>query len=451
MLNALSGYQAIQSQKQTLFKPKPLLTYTLPRQTFKTDTVHFGLHTTTNKPNNIPVFTYDDLKQLKAQLEQATSQKVRIEIGTKFINAFNKHGAILIRNTNAIEKEKMKKIWGDLTTALGQPLAELRQYNTPQINTFRGLQLKPNDPKRVFSVGTTNNVVLKNYENLTTNGLELKDQLQGIKKELIDLFGLIYEGKTDGYFNTQVNSEKVKNTELLRQIYYPNKTQLNHDGITITQKVEDNSVRLKAHLDYGLITILPAAGKSGLYILPNSIGKDITSEEAALQVPLEKWIKVKTQPNDILVQIGRQGALTTQSFQNIPPLSATWHMVLANEDELSQSRPSAALFVEALDSPTYDIQKSITNKEPTVAKCTIGDKTVDAESLFEIILQKWEEEGNEKLYKEEGRKKTVEDLKAFETEADLEQLLKNNNFVSVYQPQQNGKEPYKGRHFSAFA
>ncbi len=404
--------------------------------------VRFGY---VSEPNNV-----FDLKHLKTQLILANSAEERMELAAPFLQALKENGYIRVIN-HGVDQKLVNRSFATTANVLKQELDQLWPYNTPDINQFRGLQLKQGDPKRLFLVGHESNVWMKGHEALTNNGIALFDALQPTAKDMIEVISLIYEGKTDGLLAKQIfgdtleyGTKPVAASASMRQIYYPDANQLKKDNATITDTLSstegDQYVRLEPHLDYGYITVLPASEKEGLYVLPHSVATNykVETEVGARSVPLDKWIKVQAQPGELLIQLGRQMDLATKRMAN--PISATWHAVLATEDELKEPRTSAALFLDNKYDPVYDykryidmnaghLDRPLEQQELVVVTHQFPHrKRFEVDSLIRLMVEKWKSEGNRK-----GNEKAEDIIERYQNFAQTvaNVITKNSQYLSA--------------------
>jgi len=412
------------------------------RQTVHLARLHFGFD---SKDKNIPVVS--NLAALKQQLIDAPNQEARYKIGRPFLEQFNEYGAIYVEN-HAVDPAVVSQAWRVIPEILGKPLETLKPYVTNEIAQLRGLQIKPGDPKRLFVVGQHHNIKMKGFEKLTDTGLNLMNELNKVKQDIVDILGLIYEGKTNGFLGRYLTGQDTVNSSTLRELYYPDQKQLKDDVVPLQgdKNLENHFVRLKAHLDYGFITLIPASNEQGLYVLPNSVAQkhNVQTMEDALKIPLNQWIKAKPQDNQILVQIGRQGMIATQSFaqsgkpQNNHqplPLMATWHMVLADDDELQSGRSSAALFVENDNDPLPDIKGSLSAAQHITALYQAPDEEepTPVVNLYDLFLRTWRSENNPKRFKPDTTiPYTVEELAALYNENALPDIVAKKSKYLTY-------------------
>ncbi len=387
---------------------------------------------------NIPLFNLEALK--KRLLEVKESPEQRMAVGKEFLDAFHEYGAIRVDN-HGVHPKTIADVFDGISQSLTKPLAELKKFVTREISQFRGLIARPNDPKRIFVMGHDKNVSLKGHEHLNETGGQLFGELTQVSKDVLEILSLIYEGKTDGVL-TRMTFKDTLNTPTpvakdatLRQIYYPSETELKRDGIDITDTMHGKKVRLRPHVDYGLITVLPASKEQGLYILPHRWGQGLQTEAAVRQVPLEKWVPLKTKPGELLVQIGRQLDIATRGMPK--PISATWHGVLADDDQLQRSRSSLSFFVEnkAEKLPDYGATLSA-GQHITATHQYPGREPFMVDSLYRLMLEKWLSEGNSKALDDAGNPIPYENIiKRYENFADtVNQVVKNNPNIEHYKP-----------------
>jgi isopenicillin N synthase-like dioxygenase len=386
----------------------------------------------------VPFF---DLGELKKSLSAVANQPLeRIKVGRPLLDALSEYGAIRVVN-HGVPQTLVDKVLLNISSILGEPLNSLKKYIAHEIAVFRGLQAK-GDPKRVFTIGHKNNVIMAGHEALNHHGEQLFNSLQSVSKDILEILSLIYEGKPDGILTRQAfqhtyDTEKpIVQDATLRQIYYPAQNELEEDGIKIQDRLQNKYVRLEPHLDYGLVTVLPASTEKGLYILPHKLGKGLESENAVRQIPLEKWVKVETKPGELLIQIGRQMDLATRNMNH--PISATWHTVLADDDQLQSSRSSTALFVESKRHPLPDLAGTLkSGAHVTAAYQFPGRERFEVSSLYKLMIEKWlaESPPNKKAFTAAGQPIPEEELiRRFSNfHSTVQQAVKNNPNL-IYQP-----------------
>lgn len=361
----------------------------------------------TSPQGNVPVF---DLETLKSQLLAVKDDpKARLQTARPLLDALHEYGAIRIAN-HGVEISLVDQVRDNIQAFLSLPYETLKNFREPLIAAFRGVNVKPDDTKRVFSIGYRDNVAPKGYEAITEDGQQLYEALTSASKDMLEVLSLIYEGRPDGVFTrlslrqTDAQPEPVIDEATLRQIYYPSNQQLAADGVAPKDNLHGKTVRLRPHLDYGLITLLPASKESGLWILPHSIGKQLHNEADVRKVPLNQWVQLESEPGELLVQIGRQMDIATHKMAE--PISATWHTVLANAQQLASPRSSTAFFVESKSAPTPDLRGTLdANQHVTATYQFEGREPFAVTSLYKLMLEKWLSESppNRKALDADGR------------------------------------------------
>ena len=357
------------------------------------------------------LYIFFDLKELKQKLLQVrTHPEERLRIAKPLLDSLHRYGVIRLKNHSA-EQAIVDHALGVTNEVLGQSVTSLYKYHEPEISSFRGLQLKNKDLKRVFTIGSNNNVTLNHHEELTYAGQALHKQLGATCQELLKVFSLIYEGREDGILSRK---NMPRDEESLRLIHYPSKKVLEESGVVLKEHLAGQYMRLRPHVDYSLLSALPASQENGLYILPNEIGKDVQREEQALHVPLEKWIKVESEPGEVLIQPGLQMAIATKNLSN--PVSATWHMVLADDQQIKTSRNSASFYGNWDSQPLPDYFKTLQTKgqETSIASYQFPERaTFPVTSQHKLRLEKWlsEQPVNPKALGSDGEPLTEDQMK----------------------------------------
>lgn len=431
--NVFSGNAATKSSLYAHTIPnglKPLSADVFTPSAQKLVHAHFGAQ----QSQQIPAFNLSQLKEELLAVKASPEQ--RYIVGKPLLDTLNEYGAIEALD-HGVNQATVDKTLTYCAKVLSMPKSDLIKYLTPKISQIRGLQVKDNDPKRVFTVGSNNNIVLNGFEDLTTNGIALYKELNAVSKTMIQVLNLIYEGQEEGVltryaYKTNPDPNELIEDATLRQIYYPNKTKLDWDGITIKDTLHGNNVRLRPHLDYGLITVLPSSKESGLYILPHSLGSHVNTEAQARKIPLDQWIKLESRPGSLLIQIGRQMDIATKNMKH--PISATWHTVLADDQQLESPRSSAAFFVENKYDPVPNYQATLDSGEHVTATASIeGSEPFEVTSLFDLMYEKQVAENNKKLFVN-GRLITkaefIEQYKNIEESIQTE--VANNSNVSIH-------------------
>lgn len=196
------------------------------------------------------------------------------------------------------------------------------------------------------------NVHVEELPEFNNLGMELYRAFENSGKYLLRAIA-IYLGLNENYFD-----EKIHNgNSILRAIYYP----------PISQEPK-SAVRAEQHEDINLITLLVGASADGLELLNNK----------------NEWVAVKTEPEEIVVNVGDMLQRLTNNF-----LKSTTHRVVNPPKELwNLPRFSIPFFLHPISKMDLTCLKSCITKDNPLSYEPVSAGDYLDERLKEIGLKK---------------------------------------------------------------
>lgn len=190
---------------------------------------------------------------------------------------------------------------------------------------------------------------LPEFNNL---GIELFRAFENSGKHLLRAIAM-YLGLNEDYFDKKIHN----GNSILRAIYYP---PITHEP--------NSAIRAEQHEDINLITLLVGASADGLQLLNNK----------------NEWVAVKTEPEDIVVNVGDMLQRLTNNF-----LKSTTHRVVNPPKELwNLPRFSIPFFLHPISEMDLSCLQSCITKDNPIQYAPITAGQYLDERLREIGLKK---------------------------------------------------------------